>query len=185
MLDSQITTQQLAVIDALSSGVTIAEAAAEAGIHRNTIAYWRRTMLPFREALSHANYEKALAFREQSEQLAPLAFQAIRQILENEAAPASVRLKAALAIIQTATTPPPPAPEPASTSELEPIQNPPEMHKNAQHEVHKNAQTDRITPITPIRRDHPKIGRNEQCPCGSGQKFKRCCLNKLFTTGVQ
>ena len=23
-----------------------------------------------------------------------------------------------------------------------------------------------------------KIGRNEQCPCGSGKKFKHCCLSK-------
>jgi uncharacterized protein YchJ len=23
-----------------------------------------------------------------------------------------------------------------------------------------------------------KIGRNEPCPCGSGKKYKRCCLNK-------
>ncbi len=23
-----------------------------------------------------------------------------------------------------------------------------------------------------------KTGRNEPCPCGSGQKFKKCCLNK-------
>ncbi len=23
-----------------------------------------------------------------------------------------------------------------------------------------------------------KVGRNEPCPCGSGQKFKRCCLGK-------
>lgn len=23
-----------------------------------------------------------------------------------------------------------------------------------------------------------KIGRNEPCPCGSGRKFKHCCLNK-------
>ena len=21
-----------------------------------------------------------------------------------------------------------------------------------------------------------KIGRNEECPCGSGQKFKKCCM---------
>ena len=25
----------------------------------------------------------------------------------------------------------------------------------------------------------PKIGRNEKCPCGSGIKFKKCCLNKV------
>jgi len=26
-----------------------------------------------------------------------------------------------------------------------------------------------------------KIGRNEACPCGSGKKFKRCCLGKQQT----
>lgn len=23
-----------------------------------------------------------------------------------------------------------------------------------------------------------KIGRNDKCPCGSGLKYKKCCLNK-------
>lgn len=23
-----------------------------------------------------------------------------------------------------------------------------------------------------------KIGRNDPCPCGSGKKYKKCCLNK-------
>jgi len=27
----------------------------------------------------------------------------------------------------------------------------------------------------PIRRSTRKIGRNEPCPCGSRQKFKKCC----------
>jgi preprotein translocase subunit SecA len=27
----------------------------------------------------------------------------------------------------------------------------------------------------PVRRERPKIGRNEPCPCGSGKKFKKCC----------
>lgn len=26
-----------------------------------------------------------------------------------------------------------------------------------------------------VRRDHPKIGRNDPCPCGSGKKYKHCC----------
>jgi len=25
-------------------------------------------------------------------------------------------------------------------------------------------------------RSEPKIGRNERCPCGSGRKYKKCCL---------
>jgi len=26
-----------------------------------------------------------------------------------------------------------------------------------------------------FRRDVPKTGRNEPCPCGSGKKYKKCC----------
>jgi preprotein translocase subunit SecA len=26
----------------------------------------------------------------------------------------------------------------------------------------------------PIRRDEPKVGRNDPCPCGSGRKYKKC-----------
>ncbi len=29
-------------------------------------------------------------------------------------------------------------------------------------------------PSQPVRRDMPKVGRNEPCPCGSGKKFKNC-----------
>ncbi|HEX8792479.1 MAG TPA: preprotein translocase subunit SecA [Polyangiaceae bacterium] len=28
--------------------------------------------------------------------------------------------------------------------------------------------------MQPVRREGPKIGRNDPCPCGSGQKFKKC-----------
>jgi SEC-C motif-containing protein len=27
----------------------------------------------------------------------------------------------------------------------------------------------------PLRRETPKVGRNDPCPCGSGRKYKRCC----------
>ena len=30
----------------------------------------------------------------------------------------------------------------------------------------------------PYRREQPKIGRNEPCPCGSGKKYKQCCLRR-------
>ena len=29
-----------------------------------------------------------------------------------------------------------------------------------------------------IRHDQPKVGRNDPCPCGSGKKYKKCCLAK-------
>ena len=28
----------------------------------------------------------------------------------------------------------------------------------------------------PVRRETPKIGRNDPCPCGSGKKYKKCCM---------
>ncbi|MFN8640511.1 MAG: SEC-C metal-binding domain-containing protein [Candidatus Binatia bacterium] len=27
----------------------------------------------------------------------------------------------------------------------------------------------------PVRRESPKVGRNDPCPCGSGKKHKKCC----------
>lgn len=29
----------------------------------------------------------------------------------------------------------------------------------------------------PVRRSEPRISRNDPCPCGSGKKYKKCCLH--------
>jgi preprotein translocase subunit SecA len=29
-------------------------------------------------------------------------------------------------------------------------------------------------PVRTVRRDEPKVGRNDPCPCGSGKKYKKC-----------
>jgi preprotein translocase subunit SecA len=29
-------------------------------------------------------------------------------------------------------------------------------------------------PVSTVRRDEPKVGRNDPCPCGSGKKYKKC-----------
>ena len=249
MHDHALSTQQLDVISALSSGATMTAAAAQAGIHRNSISYWRRNHLPFEHALADAQYDKAMLFREKTEDLVELAVQAIRDILADPEAPASVRLKAALAVISAASTPPAPKKQielqihNVQVAEPQPSRSvPANTHKNAQtasaaktagspglspspaaQKVHKNAQgaaakasatsdmssssttetthkdaqtgmaveTDLFPDFLPfstpellhktaqIRRGTPKIGRNEPCPCGSGQKYKRCCLNKL------
>ena len=28
--------------------------------------------------------------------------------------------------------------------------------------------------VKTVRRDEPKVGRNDPCPCGSGKKYKKC-----------
>ncbi|MFQ5428915.1 MAG: SEC-C metal-binding domain-containing protein [Phycisphaerae bacterium] len=33
-------------------------------------------------------------------------------------------------------------------------------------------------PPEPIRGKGPEPGRNDPCPCGSGKKYKHCCLKK-------
>ncbi|MBK8913573.1 MAG: SEC-C domain-containing protein [Phycisphaerales bacterium] len=30
----------------------------------------------------------------------------------------------------------------------------------------------------PIQRPGSRIGRNDPCPCGSGRKYKKCCMNE-------
>lgn len=49
----------------------------------------------------------------------------------------------------------------------------------------ENATTDTVAkpkPVDlpkPVKRDLPKVGRNDVCPCGSGKKFKKCCGKDL------
>ena len=33
----------------------------------------------------------------------------------------------------------------------------------------------KTAPKVPVRREAPKVGRNDLCPCGSGKKYKNCC----------
>jgi len=32
--------------------------------------------------------------------------------------------------------------------------------------------------MKPYVREEPKIGRNDECPCGSGRKYKKCCMKR-------
>ncbi len=48
----------------------------------------------------------------------------------------------------------------------------------------ENFRKNELSPYIPVEPEakpvtvEPKIGRNEPCPCGSGKKYKKCCLNK-------
>jgi SEC-C motif len=101
------TPPQEQVLALISAGSSISQAAASAGIHRNTIHNWINSLPAFRDALSEARYWKAIFWREQAEELAALAVDAIRATLTDASVPAGVRLKAAQAILALASTPPP------------------------------------------------------------------------------
>ena len=37
--------------------------------------------------------------------------------------------------------------------------------------------TEKKSVITTFQHETPKVGRNDPCPCGSGKKYKKCCLH--------
>jgi preprotein translocase subunit SecA len=41
-------------------------------------------------------------------------------------------------------------------------------------EANERALNDALEKSEPLRRDTPKVGRNDPCPCGSGKKYKKC-----------
>ncbi len=55
-----------------------------------------------------------------------------------------------------------------------------EKEKGALTKAEKNEyEEDEI--LHPLTEAAPKVGRNAPCPCGSGKKYKKCCMqNKLF-----
>jgi hypothetical protein len=185
-----LTLQQLQVVDALSNGATLTDAAAQAGIHRNTIANWRNSD-DFRAALASANHDRAVLYRDRAIDLADLAFEALRNVLTDPKSSPSIRLRAAIFIIDKASWPPKFEKEkPATMSGLFaamaetdrmhfPEQQPEEQPADAQEctTAHNDAQPN------PVFRMHnpaqaPEPGRNDMCPCGSGKKYKHCCLGK-------
>lgn len=42
-------------------------------------------------------------------------------------------------------------------------------------EIHRFWLPHRKSAVAPIKREAPKVGRNDLCACGSGKKFKKCC----------
>src|SRR4051812_48175139 len=100
MLEFGFSSQQLEVICALSNGVDMTAAAELAGVHRNTIHNWRRSHLPFQQALADARYDRALYFREKMEAEADHAVKTLHDLLVDPKTPAATRLKAALAVVQ-------------------------------------------------------------------------------------
>jgi transposase-like protein len=179
MSEATFTPQQIAALDALSTGATLTEAAGQAGVHRNTIANWRRESSDFQTALANAQYDRALYFREKAEAMADLAFDALRSVLSDPKASPSVRLKAALAVINLIGTQMQPQKKVAVTAADILDAPPPVNPARGLENLHKSAQSE---PVQTIRREQPKVGRNELCPCGSGLKYKRCCADKPFSS---
>jgi SEC-C motif len=45
--------------------------------------------------------------------------------------------------------------------------------------LERNGSSSNVQKPLPPRRELAKVGRNDPCPCGSGKKYKFCCLTRL------
>jgi len=55
------------------------------------------------------------------------------------------------------------------------------LSRGAEPGVTSGGETESGKGVT-VRRDGKKVGRNDPCPCGSGKKYKKCCLLKETQT---
>jgi transposase-like protein len=178
--DPSLTPQQHQVLSLLAEGHSIIDAAGIVGVHRNTIRNWRRCVPAFAREIEFAVREQALVWHEQAIQLAPLATKVLNDLLNDATASPALRLRASLAVLKIAADPQPRSlrPFPTVPAEMEAVQG--EILKFRAAIERRNVQDVENIPIPaqsctiPIRRA-PEPGRNTPCPCGSGQKYKRCC----------
>ena len=163
-----LTPIQVQVLQSLVAGLSVTAAAKEAGIHRTTVHLWTRTLPDFARAYLTLRQQRADRLVDELGDLADLAINTFRQLLSDESASASVRLKAAMEIVKLVEAQRPttlstaladPAFEKLDTGlRVAEIINPP-----------KTAPAPKSTPV----------GRNAPCPCGSPLKYKRCCGNPV------
>jgi AcrR family transcriptional regulator len=83
---------------ALARGATVTRVADSLCVHRSTIYYWFKSDPLFRTAVNELQRERYERLQDEMRELEALAFTAVRQILEDPAAPAGVRFRAAMAV---------------------------------------------------------------------------------------
>ena len=65
----------------------------------------------------------------------------------------------------------------STEAEIENVRNAITPNVRAIHAGWLARRDEHAPPIAPARRTEPRIGRNGPCPCGSGKKYKKCCLH--------
>jgi hypothetical protein len=184
---SPLSPLQEQVLALIAAGSTAIDAAHDAGVHRNTVSNWLRKE-DFQAGLQEARARKELFFRDQAEALAAKAIAGLVKLSDDPQASPTVRLRACIVLLEKAimfmpdrsavvcpespeATDPAPAPDPENVHS---------MHNPAQAGAPEGPQQPSATPRPPVQSTHSssKIGRNDLCPCGSGLKFKRCCIGR-------
>ncbi|MBL8173591.1 MAG: SEC-C domain-containing protein [Bryobacterales bacterium] len=168
------------LLQALSSGLSITAAAERAGIHRTTIHHWSRTIPEFRNALAAIRMAKSEELREELDSLVPQSLAVLKETLADHTASRALRVRVALSILKSAAAPEKAAPKNVG-SEFALLLAAHAMGQQNHHEaaaqpaVHRNSSNSSLSSDSSPDEFQPQTPRNAPCPCGSKQKFKRCC----------
>src|ERR1700730_9340180 len=170
---------QAQVIAALAQGRTVTAAAQEAGLHRNTIYNWLNEPA-FKTAVEEAQREYVAILSDGMRDLAALAVETLRSLLEDPKTPPAVRLRTALAVLQRPHFPdrgwhlPERIEDPR---EQQVVDNLAEI--KADYDAMRMTDAIRANAVKQVPEvpdlPEPPIARCAPCPCGSGLKYKRCC----------
>ncbi len=152
---------QAQVVAALAEGRSVVRAAV--GIHRSTIHNWMRSSKEFRDAVNQARDHFFACVNDQLNELSTVALDTLRQLLTSPDTPPSVRLHAALAVLERPGQPDPGWQVPLPVGKvMEPRREPVVLEQEP-----------------PAPRVSSSAPRNAPCPCGSGMKYKYCCGSPL------
>jgi hypothetical protein len=112
---------ELRVFETLAEGGTVAEAAARAGVHRNTAARWAAPCGRVGRELALLRAEQVAGARARLVGLSGLALDVLCEVMQDPEASAAARVRAAVAVLDraglgpTGAEAPPPPPEPELT----------------------------------------------------------------------
>jgi transposase-like protein len=98
---STLTRRQALVIEAISRGGTITEAAEEAEVDRTTVYVWIRKYPDFAAEFNFARCESVEAVRRRIRENAEDAVRTVAELMKDQEVPPAVRLRAALAVIHS------------------------------------------------------------------------------------
>ena len=157
--DVNLSPVQAQVIAALAQGRTATDAAHDAGIHRTTIHHWFRTQPAFNAAFQEAQREYVETLRDGMRDLAARAVETLRNLLDDPNTPPAVRLRTALAVLQRPHFP-------------QPGWHLPERIESPREQQAMQSPNPSVSAGAPVS---APIARCGPCPCGSGNKYKRCC----------
>jgi hypothetical protein len=101
---TELTPRQVEVIRALARGASVSDATQRANVDRSTFYLWLRSDATFQAELNRAKQEHVDSLRAQMRGLADTAISTVRAMLTGTEIPAGIRLKAALAVLQSIGT---------------------------------------------------------------------------------